>query len=461
MKKIFFALMAVAGLATCAQAQTTYNMNVRLNDGTIVTYAADDVAEVTFDEVEVFNILTEERIPDAVLRDYIKANIANGEDVYTNIQAAAYSGSIDISGQRVFDLTGLEYFTNLQELFCKGLNIQSIDISALKNLRVFDCTSCNYLTTLVTGELEHLESFTISSCRNLTGYDLNQLPSTLKTLGIVSSKYESIPFSKFPQLETLYADMNNLTELNLQGNTTIKNIWLSSNKLTSVNLNGCNSLEIVVLSYNSELNNLDLTGCSKIERLYVQNTKINELDVAPFVSTLKILNVSRNGFNTLDVSQCTQLSYLECQGNNLTGNFDFSNNPNLSVLRIEENHISSLNMSQCNQLEELHCYNMEEITSIVLPDDQSHLTNVNAFSMPNLSSLNVGNMTSVNYLSVYMTGLTRVDISQCNKDARGIYLYYNDNLRQIKVWSDFDLDNPPTNVFKDDTAEFVYEFTEE
>ena len=44
MKKIFLALMAVAGLATCAQAQTTYNMNVRLNDGTVVTYAADDVA---------------------------------------------------------------------------------------------------------------------------------------------------------------------------------------------------------------------------------------------------------------------------------------------------------------------------------------------------------------------------------------------------------------------------------
>lgn len=98
MKKIFLALMAVAGLATCAQAQTTYNMNVRLNDGTVVTYAADDVAEVTFDEAEQpYNILTEEFIPDAVLRDYIKTNIANGEDVYTNIQAAAYNGVININ----------------------------------------------------------------------------------------------------------------------------------------------------------------------------------------------------------------------------------------------------------------------------------------------------------------------------------------------------------------------------
>ena len=51
--------------------------------------------------------------------------------------------------------------------------------------------------------------------------------------------------------------------------------------------------------------------------------------------------------------------------------------------------------------------------------------------------------------------------SRCRKGGESIYLYYNENLRQIKVWSDFDLNNPPTNVFKDDTAEFVYEFTED
>ena len=47
------------------------------------------------------------------------------------------------------------------------------------------------------------------------------------------------------------------------------------------------------------------------------------------------------------------------------------------------------------------------------------------------------------------------------RGGESIYLYYNENLRQIKVWSDFDLNNPPTNVFKDDTASYVYEFTEE
>lgn len=462
MKKIFLVLMAIAGLATCAWAQTTYNMNVRLNDGTVVTYAADDVAEVTFEEAEQpFNILTEEFIPDAVLRDYIKTNIANGEDVYTNVQAAAYNGVININQLRVFDFKGLEFFTNLQELYCSGLNIQTIDISALKNLRVFDASSCQFLTSLTTGEMEKMEDFNISRCPKLTGYDLNQLPSSLKSLKVISLKYASIPFDLFPNLETLEADMNLLTELDLQGNTTIKRISLSGNALTSVNLNGCENLEYLVLSYNTNLASLDITGCNSIERLYVQNTKLTDLDLAPIASTLHELNVSSNGMTNLDVSQCTELTYLECQSNNLTQAMDFSNNTKLTDLRIESNQVPSVNLKNCNQLQTLNCYSNEALTSLILPDDQSHITLLNAFSIPNVTELNIGNMTAVEWFSVYVTGLTRIDISNVNQNAKGIYLYYNDNLRQIKVWSDFDMNNPPANVFKDDTAEFVYEFTEE
>jgi hypothetical protein len=462
MKKIFLVLMAIAGLATCAWAQTTYNMNVRLNDGTVVTYAADDVAEVTFEEAEQpFNILTEEFIPDAVLRDYIKTNIANGEDVYTNVQAAAYNGAININGLRVFNFQGLEFFTNLQELYCSGINIQTIDISALKNLRVFDASSCQFLTSLTTGEMEKMEDFNISRCPKLTGYDLNQLPSSLKSLKVISLKYASIPFDLFPNLETLEADMNLLTELDLQGNTTIKRISLSGNALTSVNLNGCENLEYLVLSYNTNLSSIDISGCNHITDFFLQNTQIADLDLTPFAGSLKQLNVSYNGMTSLDVSQCTELTYLECQSNNLTQAMDFSNNTKLTDLRIESNLVPSVNLKNCNQLQTLNCYSNEALTSLILPDDQSHITLLNAFSIPNVTELNIGNMTAVEWFSVYVTGLTRIDISNVNQNAKGIYLYYNDNLRQIKVWSDFDMNNPPANVFKDDTAEFVYEFTEE
>ena len=164
---------------------------------------------------------------------------------------------------------------------------------------------------------------------------------------------------------------------------------------------------------------------------------------------------------SLDVSQCTELTYLECQSNNLTQAMDFSNNTKLTDLRIESNQVPSVNLKNCNQLQTLNCYDNEALTSLILPDDQSHMTLLNAFSIPNVTELNVGNMTAVEWFSVYVTGLTRIDISNVNHNAKGIYLYYNENLRQIKVWSDFDLNNPPTNVFKDDTAEFVYEFTED
>lgn len=461
MKKIFIALMAVASIATCANAQTTYNMNVRLNDGTVVTYAADDVVEVTFDQVEVFNILTEEHIPDAALRAYIQENIADGAETYTNLQAAAYTGAIDLSGKNVFNTTGLEYFTNLQELSVHGLKIQSLDISALKNLHSLDCSNCNFLSTIISDQMDKLESFNISNCKQLKGYDLTQLPSCLKRLSIASMDYTSIPLSQFPQLETLEANLNKLTTLDFQGSTYIKTIAASGNTLTSVNLNGCENMEYLLVSYNSSLNSLDITGCNKIEYLYIQSTLISDIDLTEVSATLKELNVSGNGLTSLDISQCHELTYLECQSNNLTGGINFNANTKLQVLRIEENHLNSVDLSNCNELQELNCYSMDELTSLVLPDDQSHMTLINAFSIPNVTSLNVGNMSSINYLNVYVTGLTRIDISQCNHDAIGIYLFYNDNLRQIKVWPDFDMENPPMNVYKDDTAEFVYEFTED
>ena len=462
MKKIFIALMAIAGIATCANAQTTYNMNVHLNDGTVVTYAADDVAEVTFQEVEVFNILTEEHIPDLALRTYIQSEIANGAEVYTNLQAAAYEGSINLNGVRVYNTQGLEFFTGLQVLDCHGLNrIKSIDISALKNLREFYCNNCNYLETLTVGQNDKLELLDMSDCPQLQGYDLTQLPSTIKTLRISSLGYESIPFDHFPQLETLNANMNQLTELDIHDNRTIKTIYMSSNLLSSVNVSGCENLEFILVSFNSNLSSIDINGCSNLKALYIQRTLINEIDLTPVANTLQELNVSHNGFNSLDVSQCHELNYLECQDNNLSGEIDLSANTKLEILRIEENDLQTVNLSGCNELVELSCYSMETLTSLILPEDQSHITLLNTFTLPNLASLNTGNLSSINYMNVYSTALTRLDISGCNPLASSFYLAYNENLRQIKVWPDFDMDNPPSSIYKDETATFVYEFTED
>ena len=58
-----------------------------------------------------------------------------------------------------------------------------------------------------------------------------------------------------------------------------------------------------------------------------------------------------------------------------------------------------------------------------------------------------------------MTPLKRIDISKVNQDYRNLYLDYNDNLTEIKVWPGFDLENPPTSVQKPANAKFVYEFT--
>lgn len=97
MKRLILALLA-AVIMTTAAAQT-YNMEVSLKNGNKITLAADSVSEVRFKAMEVYNILTEKHIPDTILLNYIKRNIARGADTYTNIQASQYTGAIALKSQ--------------------------------------------------------------------------------------------------------------------------------------------------------------------------------------------------------------------------------------------------------------------------------------------------------------------------------------------------------------------------
>ena len=111
------------------------------------------------------------------------------------------------------DPTGINKFTYLEKLFCDGIQLQTLNVSGLKNLQTLDAHD-NSLTSLDASGLNNLK--------------------------------------------TLDAHDNNLTSLNISGCNNLKNVSIHNNNLTSLNITGCDNLRNVSI-YNNSLSREYLT----------------------------------------------------------------------------------------------------------------------------------------------------------------------------------------------------------
>ena len=462
MKKIFIALMVFAAIATCANAQTTYNMNVRLNDGTVVSYPADNVIEVTFTEgqpEEVINLLDPTVTPDATFRGWIKTNLANGEEVYTNVQAAAYTGGITIL-PNVRDVTGIEYFVNAESVTSSNnFYVATLDLSSMTNLKHLQLKTLNKLTSLILNENAPLETFDLGFTIN-TGFDYTQYASTLKTINLTKWGISEFNISQFPVIENLNLGQNSLTSVDYSNITTLKSLEVITNQLQSVNVDNCVNLEVLNIGNNANLSTLSMQNCNKIKNLMIWDCNLNSVDVSGLSETLEILNAQNNNFTEIDLVGFSKLERVQVYGNQLTS-LDLTGCSSVKWLRVEGmTTLKTLNIVDCAALDELQCYETG-LTSLDLSHN-NNLTQGNITFNPDLTSIELGACPNLIYISISYNKLKRADISQLAHDN---YQYIdcsaNEPDMQIKVWSDFDMENPPENVVKDETATFVYEFTED
>lgn len=456
-------LTSISAIVALTAMSQTYNMEITLKDGSIQTIPADNVSEVRFVEAsqtpeEVFNILTEQYIPDNVLRAAIKQQVAAGQDILTNLEAAEYSGGIVLDDYRVQTFDGIEYFTSLTSLIADGVFAKSLDLSALSEL---DTLSINrsQVESLKLGS-EKLQKLNIGSSM-LRGFDISTLPSTIKDINVEALEYTSLDFSLFPDIEIINCAQNQLTELKVAGLTKLKRILFTTNQLTDVSFAGCSALEFVAGSYNMALSNIDLTGCSNIRDFMFMYTALESFDATPFSESLVELNLGWTNVKTLNISGCSKLTYLAIDNCGIRSELDFSKCVNLDVLRVDGNEMPNLDLSNCRDIAEIQCSTNSSLKSIKLADHLAKLFQLNIDNVPALESFEWGQTDALQYANIYMTPLTKIDISKVNRDYMNIYLDYNDNLKEVKVWEGFDFDNPPTNIQIPQGIKFVTEFTEE
>lgn len=431
-------------------------------------------------EFSIFNILTADYFPSELFRNWVKENIAGGSDEFTNYQAAAYTGTIDITYLQVPSLKGIEFFTSLSRLNCMWNLLTGLDVSKNVSLTYLNCNT-NAITALDISKLTKLDTLIISY-NKIQSLDFSGCKESLRLLNWGNNKLTFAAFAAsniktLTNLGNLNMSFNKFSDgvLDLSGMSTLNYIDLTYSSLSGINLNNCSNLKSLVIGSNN-LTSLDLSGCPILENLYCQSNKgLSTLPIDHLTATLKVLNFNTCNVSYKDFSKFTKLEYVECQSNPWQGSLDFSKCTKLTGLRCEEMGISNLNISTCTNLQELYAYS-NSLTTLNL-SGCTNLTQIDANSN-SLNTLNISGCTALQALYIYKNQLTSIDVSgnrkltdfYCSNNNLGSRLDIsnntalvnfsctgNDNLKQIKIWGTFDM--VTTYFEKPSTAAWVYEFT--
>lgn len=186
---------------------------------------------------------------------------------------------IDVSGNSI--LKSLELYKN---------EIETLDVSNLKELETLDCSYC---------ELEELDVTENHKLKQLKAY---------------GNYIEEIDVTGAPDLEILDVKGNYLTELNTLANTKLKKLDAQSNELTSLNTGSMYNLEELYVSNNS-ISSLDLKDNNKLRYLNVAKNKLSRLDVDNMLSLQSLIAYS-NKLEGLDLSNQKYLTTLQVGDNN-------------------------------------------------------------------------------------------------------------------------------------------------
>ena len=306
--------------------------------------------------------ITSKYFPDKKFRAFVSLNYDTDKDGILAPEEVFVVNKMDIENEAITSLKGIEFFVDLEELYCSNNKLVALDLSKNK-----------YLVDLV--------------CSG------NQL----KSLNLRNCTY----------LEYLNCDENNLTELDLENNTFLQFLVCSNNQLTSINIGKCTELKEIFCCYNA-LESLDVTKCWKLIDIVCNDNSITCLDLKNN-TLLWDVECSNNAIPELDLSNCTRLVYLYCMNNcleqlklpaidtvtyitcanNSLTKLDISSYINLSCIDCNYNLLKELDVSRNINLEGLHCQGNQ------------------------IKELNLKNNVKLDWISCMGNLLSKLDVSAC------------------------------------------------
>ena len=261
----------------------------------LIPYGGDYThAEHVYFSSNYVAIINETNFPDANFRDYLMGYAGYSNGYITSSDVASRTSFLYMNDRSIGDLTGIQYFTNLEQLDCSNNYIGStLDLSQLTKLTYLHCEK-NWIYTLkLPASIETL----VCSDNRISSLNLTPL-TNLKSLDCSNNYFSSLQVNGFSNLSTLKCDNNtNLTSLSSNNNkalyslsakncTALKTLECHNNDLNYLYLNGCSKLETLDCSENSLWGIGTLGDCTNLKYLNCSNNKIYGSDMASLVNKL-------------------------------------------------------------------------------------------------------------------------------------------------------------------------------
>ena len=227
------------------------------------------------------------------------------------------------------------------------------------------------------------------------------------------------------KITELYCPSNKLTELNVQGLTTLQDFICSYNQLTTLDVQGLTTLK-VLLCHENQLTSLGVQGCTALQRLGCYNNKLIELNVQG-LTALQSLGCCSNKLTELNVQGCASLQKLECNRNQLTA-LNVQGLTALQWLYCYHNQLTALNVQSLTSLQELYCYN-NKLTTLGVQGCTS-LQDLRCYDNQ-LTALNVQGLTALQLLHCYHNQLTALNVQGCSVLKKLVCLKNNLNAQAM------------------------------
>ena len=415
---------------------------------TIKYYGEDDIVE----------------FEDAQFKSYCVGRFdQDGNGEITHDEACAVD-TIIVKTDNISSLQGIEYFTNLKVLNCRGEEyrnggkltsldvthntklirlickhnqLTTLDVSNNIELTILDC-GCNYLTNIDLSENAELYLFQCDS-NQLTSLDISH-NKVLKQLYCKGNRLTSLDVSKNFALTTLECPGNQLTSLDVSNNAALTSMNCDRNELTSIVFSN-NAVLTKIHCTNNRLTSLDVSHSTTLKELWCYNNQLTSLDVSNNTA-LTSLSCQNNQLTSLDVGNNTALKEMWCFNNQLTS-LDVSNNIVLTSLSCWDNQLSSLDVSNNTALTWLSCGD-NQLTSLDVSNNTA-LTNFDC-DKNQLTSLDVSNNTALTTLNCHNNQLTTLDVSN---NLRLTQINCKNNPDLTEIWLKI---GQTINYFSYDTA---------
>ncbi|PQV46570.1 hypothetical protein CLV33_10968 [Jejuia pallidilutea] len=294
---------------------------------------------------------------------------------------------LDVSGNTISDLTGIEDFTALENLNCSNNALSELNITNNVNLTVINCSN-NVLANL----------------------DVTKTPNII-SLNVANNQFTEFNASLIPALQSFNCDGNGILELDVTTNTALTNLSCAVNALEVLNLqngqnpnlsnlNAQNNPDLTCIQTDAGTSPAGVTWLKDTSTQYAINCHFGETyvpddnfeqalidlgyDLGPlddYVPTASIENLFSLSVPEKEITDATGIEgFVSLTSLNINGNL-------LSTINLSENILlNNLNASN-NQLTAIDISNLIELRVIDLSNNS--LLEINTSSNLNLTVLNI------------------------------------------------------------------------